>query len=136
MGQSPPAPGDPQARFAAYHVTSFPLGSHLTRVLFVGDSLSLYTGYFLSYYAARYGVIIGGRRAVRLRAGRCCAVQHAWHAPRSDRSVHRGASALADRGGPTHQVVAVVVGWWETMEPHLRRADAERLGDLARLWIS
>ena len=67
----------------------------------MGDSLSLYTGYWLAPYAARYGLIIGGRSAVRLRDRHRRALQPARQRPQvSDRAVRGAAGTMVARCGP------------------------------------
>jgi peptidoglycan/LPS O-acetylase OafA/YrhL len=124
-------PGNPQARFAAYRITSFPMSSHLTRVLFVGDSLSLYTGFNLSPYAARFGVIIGGR--AQSGCGLADVVPYNLHGtPQYPLAPCSEEPALwqteVDQLHP--QVVAVVVGWWETMD-RMYQGRWQHLGDPA-----
>jgi peptidoglycan/LPS O-acetylase OafA/YrhL len=124
-------PGDPQARFAAFRVTQFPKHSNLTRVLFVGDSLALYTGYNLAYYAARYGIIIGGR--AQSGCGIATTEPYNAHGTIQDSLAPcKEEPALWQTAVDTlhPQVVAVIVGWWETMD-RMYQGRWQHLGDPA-----
>jgi peptidoglycan/LPS O-acetylase OafA/YrhL len=124
-------PGDPQARFAAFKVVQFPKDSHLIRVLFVGDSLALYTGYNLSYYAARYGIIIGGR--AQSGCGIATTEPYNAHGTVQDSIAPcKQEPALWQSAVDTlhPKVVAVVVGWWETMD-RMYQGRWQHLGDPA-----
>ncbi|MHB1710637.1 MAG: acyltransferase family protein [Acidimicrobiales bacterium] len=125
----PFGPKAAQARSAAFHITSFPKKGRLLRVLFVGDSLGLTVAYWTAPYAAQYGIALGGR--TMSGCGVATAVPYNMHgnvtyplAPcakwpslwRSDiKQLHP-------------QVVALVIGWWETMD-RMYRGRWQHLGD-------
>jgi peptidoglycan/LPS O-acetylase OafA/YrhL len=124
-------PGDSQASKAAYWITSYPKDSHLSRVLFVGDSLSLYTAYNLAPFAARYGLIIGGRAvsgcgiatvvpfnlhgSAQYTVAPCPEEPALWHVE-------------VDQFRP--QVVVVIAGFWETLD-RMYEGRWQHLGDPA-----
>jgi peptidoglycan/LPS O-acetylase OafA/YrhL len=130
-GVSSLGPGDPQASKFAYWIPSFPKSDHLQRVLFVGDSLSLYTGYWLAPYAARYGLFIGGR--AQSGCGIATAVPYNLHgnvqypiAP----CVEQPALWQSDVDQFHPQVAVVIVGFWETLD-RMYQGRWQHLGDPA-----
>jgi peptidoglycan/LPS O-acetylase OafA/YrhL len=113
----PPSTDSTAVQREAFYALSFPDQPHRVKVLFVGDSLSLYVGYGLAPYAARYGVTIGGR------AVSGCGLASAQ--PYNLHGTPTNSLGLCSEWPQRYQqdisslhpdVVAVILGWWETMD--------------------
>jgi peptidoglycan/LPS O-acetylase OafA/YrhL len=101
----------------AFYAFSFPNQPQRVKVLFVGDSLSLYVGYGLAPYAAHYGVTIGGRAVSG--CGLASAQPYNLHGtPTNSLGLcSEWPSRFQQDISSLHPaVVALIVGWWETQD--------------------
>jgi peptidoglycan/LPS O-acetylase OafA/YrhL len=101
----------------AYYASTFPDQENRLKVLFVGDSLSLYVGYDMAPYAARYGITIGGRSMSG--CGLATVEPHNIHGTPSYSLAPCATwptlwQADVDQLHP--DVVVVVLGWWDAMD--------------------
>jgi len=117
---SPNVLTDPKAvyaQLATYENGTFPAGGHQTRVLVVGDSLSLTVGFWLTPYASRYGVVLRGRPLDG--CGLATTVPYNFHgtlsyplAPCANWPTLWGTDVTQLKP----QVVVLIVGFWEAMD--------------------
>ncbi len=105
------------AQVSTYEHAPFPSGGGRTSVLFVGDSLSLTVGFWMTPYADQYGLVLRGRPLDG--CGLVTAEPHNLHgqatyplAPCSKWPSIWGQDVASLRP----RVVVLVVGWWETMD--------------------
>jgi peptidoglycan/LPS O-acetylase OafA/YrhL len=115
-----------------YEYGGFPPHGNKLRVLVVGDSLSLTVGFWLTPYASQYGVVLRGRPLDG--CGLATALPFDEHGTVTD-----GTLAPCTQW-PTiwksdielvhPQVVALVIGWWETMD-RMYQGTWQHLGDPA-----
>ncbi|HVB92851.1 MAG TPA: acyltransferase family protein [Acidimicrobiales bacterium] len=120
-----------QAEWGAVHVTTFTGPASNTRVLFVGDSLSLTVAIGIAPEAAQYGITIGGRTHVG--CGIAVALPLNDHGTIGDPfpNCPTWPSWWAQDVNQLHpQVVALVMGWWETMD-RMYQGRWQHLGDPA-----
>jgi hypothetical protein len=120
------------ATLTAYEHDGFPTGGHQTRVLVVGDSLSLTVGYWMTPYQSQYGMVIRGRPLDG--CGIATALPFNYHGV-----VTYGTLAPCTQW-PTlwqsevttlhPQVVALVIGWWDCMD-RVYQGTWQHLGDPA-----
>jgi peptidoglycan/LPS O-acetylase OafA/YrhL len=115
-----------------YENGNFPSHQNKLRVLVVGDSLSLTVGFWLTPYASRYGVVIRGRPldgcgiATALPYDEHGTVTYGSLAPCTQWPKIWGSDI--EKVHP--QVVALVIGWWETMD-RVYQGTWQHLGDPA-----
>ncbi len=110
-------PGNAQSSQAAFYLTSFPKTGNRLRVLFVGDSLSLTVAYWIAPYAAQFGIALGGRSLSG--CGIASAVPYDEHGTATYPLAPCASwptTWQADINQLHPQVVAVVIGWWDTMD--------------------
>jgi peptidoglycan/LPS O-acetylase OafA/YrhL len=120
-----------EAGLTTYETAGFPTQGSQLKVLFVGDSLSLTVGYWMSPYAAQHGVVLRGRPLEG--CGLATAVPYDLHgtptyplAPCAD-----WPTIWRSEVNDLHpQVVALVIGWWETMD-RMYQGRWQHLGDPA-----
>ncbi|HLH28709.1 MAG TPA: acyltransferase family protein, partial [Acidimicrobiales bacterium] len=106
-----------RAQVETYEHAPFPGGEGAGRVLFVGDSLSLTVGFWLTPYADRYHLVLRGRPLDG--CGLVTAEPHDLHGQPTYplAPCARWPSIWAsDVATLRPQVVVLVVGWWETMD--------------------
>jgi peptidoglycan/LPS O-acetylase OafA/YrhL len=106
-----------KASLDAYELGSFPTQGNKVKVLFVGDSLSLTVGYWMTPYAARYGLVLRGRPLDG--CGVATAVPYNLHGTPSYplAPCANWPTIWQSEVQTLHpQVVVLVVGWWETMD--------------------
>ncbi|HEV3266757.1 MAG TPA: acyltransferase family protein [Acidimicrobiales bacterium] len=120
-----------QAEWGAVHVDSFTGPASNTRVLFVGDSLSLTVAIGIAPEAAQYGITIGGRTHVG--CGIAVALPLNDHGTVGDPfpNCPTWPTWWSQDVAQLHpQVVALVMGWWETMD-RMYQGRWQHLGDPA-----
>jgi peptidoglycan/LPS O-acetylase OafA/YrhL len=120
-----------EAEWGAVHVTTFTGPASNTRVLFVGDSLSLTVAIGIAPEAAQYGITIGGRTHVG--CGIAVALPLNDHGTIGDPfpNCPTWPSWWSQDVSQLHpQVVALVMGWWETMD-RMYQSRWQHLGDPA-----
>ncbi len=120
-----------KARLATYQKGPFPPNSTLARVLVVGDSLSLTVGFWMTPYASQYGLVLRGRELDG--CGLATAVPFNLHGSATYPLAPCATWPTlwkndVDRMHP--QAVALVIGWWETMD-RLYQGTWQHLGDPA-----
>jgi peptidoglycan/LPS O-acetylase OafA/YrhL len=114
---TPPFTNSTAVQREAFYALNFPSQPHRVKVLFVGDSLSLYLGYGLAPYAAHYGVTIGGRAVSG--CGLASAQPYNLHGtPTSSLGLcsEWPARFKQDIDSLHPDVAVLIVGWWETMD--------------------
>ncbi len=113
----------------AFKVVSFPKQDHRHKLLFVGDSLSLFVGYDLAPYAAHYDLTIGGR--AQSGCGLATAVPYNLHGtvtyPLAPCATWR-AQYQSDVDQLHPEVAVVVLGWWEQLD-RMYQGRWQHLGD-------
>ena len=120
-----------QAEWGAVHVDSFTGPASNTKVLFVGDSLSLTVAIGIAPEAAQYGITIGGRTHVG--CGIAVALPLNDHGTVGDPfpNCPTWPTWWSQDVSQLHpQVVALVMGWWETMD-RMYQGRWQHLGDPA-----
>jgi peptidoglycan/LPS O-acetylase OafA/YrhL len=102
------------------------------RVLVVGDSVSLTVGYWMTPYASRYGMVIRGRPLDG--CGLATAVPFDYHGTVTYQTLipcSQWPTIWQSEVDDLHpQVVALVIGWWETMD-RMYQGKWQHLGDPA-----
>jgi peptidoglycan/LPS O-acetylase OafA/YrhL len=124
-------PAAVNASLAIYEKAPFPAGSDKTRVLIVGDSLSLTVGFWMTPYASDYGLVLRGRPLDG--CGLVTTVPYIFHgaatyplAPCATWPTLWG----SDVATMHPQVVVLVIGFWEAMD-RLYEGKYQHLGDPA-----
>jgi len=125
------APAVANASLKTYENAAFPQRGNELRVLVVGDSLSLTVGFWMSTYASEYGLVMRGRPLDG--CGLATGVPYDLHgmptyplAPCA-----QWPSIWQSDVAQLHpQVVALVIGWWDTMD-RMYRGTWQHLGDPA-----
>ncbi len=115
--EAAPSPDSTPVQREAFYAFDFPNQPNRLNVLFVGDSLSLYVGYGMAPYAARYGITIGGRAVSG--CGLSTAQPYNLHGtPTSSLApcVNWPSWWKNDIDTLRPKVVVLIVGWWETMD--------------------
>jgi peptidoglycan/LPS O-acetylase OafA/YrhL len=115
--QSGPGPNSTVAQREAFYAFTFPNQPNRLRVLFVGDSLSLYVGYGMAPYEARYGITIGGRSMSG--CGLATPQPYNLHGtPTNSLAPCSTWPTLWQNDVDTlhPQVVALIIGWWDCMD--------------------
>ena len=115
-----------------YEYGGFPSHGNKLRVLVVGDSLSLTVGFWLTPYASQYGVVIRGRPLDG--CGLATALPFDEHGTVTDGTLAPCTQWptiwKSDIEQVHPQVVALVIGWWETMD-RMYQGTWQHLGDPA-----
>jgi peptidoglycan/LPS O-acetylase OafA/YrhL len=115
--QPGPGPNSTVAEREAFYAFNFPNQPNRLRVLFVGDSLSLYMGYGMAPYEGRYGITIGGRSLSG--CGLATPQPYNLHGtPTNSLAPCSTWPTLWQNDVDTlhPQVVALIIGWWECMD--------------------
>ena len=115
--QPGPGPNSTVAQREAFYAFTFPKQANRLRVLFVGDSLSLYVGYGMAPYEARYGITIGGRSMSG--CGLATPQPYNLHGtPTNSLAPCSTWPTLWQNDVDTlhPQVVALIIGWWDCMD--------------------
>jgi len=115
--QPGPGPNSTVAQREAFYAFTFPKQPNRLRVLFVGDSLSLYVGYGMAPYEARYGITIGGRSMSG--CGLATPQPYNLHGtPTNSLAPCSTWPTLWQNDVDTlhPQVVALIIGWWDCMD--------------------
>jgi hypothetical protein len=120
------------AKLHQYEHGGFPAHGKDLRVLVVGDSLSLTVGFWLTPYAADYGVVIRGRPLDG--CGIATVLPFDQHGTVTNGTLAPCTKWPSIWGGDVKrvhpQVVVLVVGWWETMD-RMYQGTWQHLGDPA-----
>ena len=115
-----------------YEYGGFPSHGNKLRVLVVGDSLSLTVGFWLTPYASQYGVVLRGRPLDG--CGLATALPFDEHGTVTDGTLAPCTQWptiwKSDIEQVHPQVVALVIGWWETMD-RMYQGTWQHLGDPA-----
>jgi len=110
-------PPSVNARLNTYEHAAFPDQGHQLRVLVVGDSLSLSVGFWLTPYAARYGLVLRGRPLDG--CGLVTTVPYDFHGtPTYPLAPCTTWPSLwgQDVASLHPQVVVLIIGFWEAMD--------------------
>jgi peptidoglycan/LPS O-acetylase OafA/YrhL len=112
------SPKQLKASINAYLYDGFTPASDKLRVLVVGDSVSLTVGYWMTPYAGRYGMVIRGRPLDG--CGLATVVPFDYHGTVTYQTLApcmQWPTIWQSEVAQLHpQVVALVIGWWETMD--------------------
>ena len=115
-----------------YEYGGFPSQGNKLRVLVVGDSLSLTVGFWLTPYASQYGLVLRGRPLDG--CGLATALPFDEHGTVTDGTLAPCTQWptiwKSDIEQVHPQVVALVIGWWETMD-RMYQGTWQHLGDPA-----
>jgi peptidoglycan/LPS O-acetylase OafA/YrhL len=126
------SPKQLKASINAYLYDGFTPASDKLRVLVVGDSLSLTVGYWMTPYAGRYGMVIRGRPLDG--CGLATVVPFDYHGTVTYQTLApcmQWPTIWQSEVAQLHpQVVALVIGWWETMD-RVYQGRWQHLGDPA-----
>jgi len=120
------------SRLHQYEYGDFPAHTSKTKILVVGDSLSLTVGFWLSPYADHYGVVLRGRQldgcglATALPFNEHGTITYGTLAPCTQWPAIWG----KDVQQLHPQVVVLVIGWWEAMD-RVYQGKWQHLGDPA-----
>jgi peptidoglycan/LPS O-acetylase OafA/YrhL len=121
-----------KASINAYLYDGFTPASDKLRVLVVGDSVSLTVGYWMTPYAGRYGMVIRGRPLDG--CGLATVVPFDYHGTVTYQTLApcmQWPTIWQSEVAQLHpQVVALVIGWWETMD-RMYQGRWQHLGDPA-----
>ena len=126
-----PAKSTTASQLRAYWLGNFADDQHKTKVLFIGDSLSLTVGFWLTPYEQQFGLDIRGRPEPG--CGLTTAVPFNLHGTSSypPAVCANGPSLWQKDIDQMHpEVVAVVLGWFETMD-RMYQGRWQHLGDPA-----
>ncbi len=125
-------PKNLQKQVAAYLYDGFAKQGSKSRVLVVGDSVSLTVGFWMSPYASQYGMVIRGRPLDG--CGLVTALPFDFHGtvtPGTLAPCTQWPSIWQSDVAQLHpQVVALVIGWWEAMD-RVYQGTWQHLGDPA-----
>jgi peptidoglycan/LPS O-acetylase OafA/YrhL len=105
------------AQVSTYQHAPFPKDSSKGRVLVVGDSLSLTVGFWMTPYAAQYGLVLRGNALDG--CGLVTSNPYDFHGQPTDplAPCAQWPKIWGSAVATLHpQVVLLVVGWWETMD--------------------
>jgi peptidoglycan/LPS O-acetylase OafA/YrhL len=126
------SPKQLKASINAYLYDGFTPASDKLRVLVVGDSVSLTVGYWMTPYAGRYGMVIRGRPLDG--CGLATVVPFDYHGTVTYQTLApcmQWPTIWQSEVAQFHpQVVALVIGWWETMD-RVYQGRWQHLGDPA-----